>query len=282
MVGSDPEVSVVVPMRNEAENIDHLIAGLQSACEDLRFEVVFVNDGSDDGTGAILDKAAASHDWIRPVHHASSAGQSAAVHSGVLAARAPLICTMDGDGQNPPAEIPRLVAAYRDGAPGLVAGQRVNRKDTWSKRMGSKFANALRGWMLGDGTRDTGCGLKAFGREAYLALPFFNHMHRFLPAMFNAYGYPVRLLDVSHAERYAGRSNYTNFQRALVGIADLFGVMWLIRRKKKLRAEQIRWPNGQHSGVAQHRERPRRDLGGDRSDRPADVLGSVSDPVDHL
>lgn len=238
----DPEFSIVVPMKNEAENVAHLVAAIESACDGRSFEAVFVDDGSDDGTA---DAAKAlGKQWLRIVQHPRSAGQSAAVHSGVTAARAPVICTMDGDGQNPPAEIPRMVEPLlSDNPPGLVAGERQGRKDTLSKRWASKFANGLRGWMLQDGTRDTGCGLKAFRRDDFLRMPFFNHMHRFLPAIFNAYGMKVQHLPVSHSERHAGTSNYTNFQRALVGIVDLFGVMWVIRRAKRVAPDEIRWPD---------------------------------------
>ena len=281
MAEAVPEFSVVVPMKNEEDSVAFLIQAIETACAGRAFEVIFVNDGSEDGTGAALDHWAEVHDWVRPVHHAQSAGQSAAVHSGVLAARAEVICTMDGDGQNPPAELPRLVAPIlEDSRAGLIAGQRVKRADNWSKRMGSKFANALRSWLLGDGTRDTGCGLKAFRRDVFLSLPYFNHMHRFLPALFRAHGHDVQLLDVTHAARYAGRSNYTNLQRALVGLADLFGVMWLIRRRKRVGPNQIRWPNGRSPRLAQHQQHPRPGLDGGGADGPADVLRPVSDPVD--
>ena len=242
MPESRPDFSIVVPMKNEAENVGHLIAGIEAACAGRDFEAVFVDDGSDDNTAEVIRNAGKS--WLRLVQHPRSAGQSAAVHSGVLAARASVICTMDGDGQNPPVEIPNMVAPMlADQPPGLVAGERIGRKDTWSKRAGSKFANALRGWLLKDGTRDTGCGLKAFRRDDFLSLPFFNHMHRFLPALFSAHGLTVQHLPVSHAERHAGRSNYTNFQRALVGLIDLFGVMWLIRRAKRVKRQEVTWPD---------------------------------------
>ncbi len=242
MPESRPEFSIVVPMKNEADNVAHLVAEIEAACAGRSFEAIFVDDGSDDGTADAAQ--ALGKPWLRIVQHPRSAGQSAAVHSGVTAARAPVICTMDGDGQNPPAEIPNMVAPLlSDTPPGLVAGERQGRKDTASKRWASKFANGLRGWMLKDGTRDTGCGLKAFRREDFLRLPFFNHMHRYLPALFKAYGLSVMHLPVSHAERHAGASNYTNLQRALVGIVDLFGVMWLIRRAKRVSPEETRWPD---------------------------------------
>lgn len=251
-----PDFSIVVPMKNEAENVLHLIDGIGEACHGRNFEAVFVDDGSDDGTAEIVAKAAASNPWLRLVGHPRSAGQSAAVHSGVIAARAAVICTMDGDGQNPPEEIPKLVAPLLGAdPPGLVAGERVGRRDTLSKRLASRFANRLRAWLLKDGTRDTGCGLKAFRRDDFLALPFFNHMHRYLPALFNAHGLAVLHMPVSHRARHAGKSNYTNLQRAIVGAIDLFGVMWLIRRKKRVSAHETRWPDdGKSARLAEHRE----------------------------
>ncbi len=228
-------VSIVIPMRNEAENIAPLIENIVAACADLTdYEILVVDDGSTDGTAAAAEAVAATHP-LRLIRHDRSGGQSAAVHSGVLAARAPVICTLDGDGQNPPSELPKL---YRplledDGKLGLVAGQRVGRQDTLSKRLASRFANGLRSWLLKDGTRDTGCGLKAFRRAAFLSLPYFDHMHRYLPALFKRDGWQVMLVDVSHKERHAGKSNYSNLQRGLVGIYDLIGVAWLIRRRKK-------------------------------------------------
>ncbi len=242
MAESRPDFSIVVPMKNEAKNVAHLVAAIEEACAGRNFEAVFVDDGSEDGTSEAAE-ALGKH-WLRIVQHPRSAGQSAAVHSGVMAARAPVICTMDGDGQNPPSEVPRMVAPLLgDAPPGLVAGERTRRQDTLSKRWASRFANGLRSWLLKDGTRDTGCGLKAFRRDEFLHLPFFNHMHRYLPALFKAQGLSVLHLPVSHAERHAGTSNYTNLQRALVGAVDLFGVMWLIRRTKRVQPNETRWPD---------------------------------------
>jgi dolichol-phosphate mannosyltransferase len=238
-----PRFSVVVPMKNEADNIDLLIGEIEAACQGSDFEAIFIDDGSTDATLARLQAAASVKPWVRVVHHASSGGQSAAVHSGVQAARGAIICTMDGDGQNPPAEIPRLVAPLlaANAAPtlGLVAGQREKRQDTLSKKLASKFANCIRQRILKDNTRDTGCGLKAFKRDAFLDLPFFNHMHRYLPALFSAYGWQVAHVDVSHRHRHAGASNYNNLQRGLVGIHDLIGVSWLIKRRKRVRPQNI-------------------------------------------
>ncbi|WP_368045133.1 glycosyltransferase family 2 protein [Paracoccus sp. SCSIO 75233] len=236
-----PGLSVVIPMRDEAASVTELLDGCaRTAAETGRFEICVTDDGSKDGTGEVLRDYARNHPELDMtiVTLPASAGQSAAVHEAVKVARGRVICTLDGDGQNPPSEISRLVAPLLDPAApddlGLVAGQRVGRKDTASKRIASKLANRIRGWVLRDGTRDTGCGLKAFRRDAYLALPYFNHMHRFLPALFKRDGWEIALVDVAHAPRVAGRSKYNNFQRAIVGATDLVGVAWLIRRRKKI------------------------------------------------
>ncbi|MBF9035056.1 glycosyltransferase [Rhodobacterales bacterium HKCCE2091] len=237
-------LSIVIPMHNEAENVAPLVSEIGTACAGLgAFEVVLVDDGSSDATGAEIRALMADRPWLRMLRHETAGGQSAAVHSGVRAAKGAIVCTLDGDMQNPPSEIPRLVAplmaADAPASLGLVAGQRVKRQDTWSKRMASKIANRFRAWMLNDATRDSGCGLKAFRREAFLELPYFNHMHRYLPALFGRAGYEIAHVDVAHRERGAGSSKYTNFQRALVGITDLMGVAWLIRRAKTVTPVEI-------------------------------------------
>ena len=237
MAEKNPILSIVIPMKNEAENAGALLSEIAAVAGDLpEHEVIVVDDGSTDRTGEVVAGLAAADARLRLLRHPRSGGQSAAVHSGVLAARGGIVATLDGDGQNPPAELPRLVAPLLADAAqriGLVAGQRVRRQDSLSKRLGSRFANALRAWLLQDGTRDTGCGLKAFRREAFLRLPYFDHMHRYLPALFKRDGWQVALVDVAHRPRLAGRSNYSNLHRALVGIHDLIGVAWLIRRRKK-------------------------------------------------
>ena len=233
------QLSIVIPARNEADNIIALVEAIDRALvAHAPFEIIVVDDGSTDASVARITDRARSMPHLRLVRHDRSGGQSAAVHSGVLAATALIVCTLDGDGQNPPEELPKLAAlllADTTGRIGLVAGQRVGRQDTWSKKLASRLANALRGWLLRDGTRDTGCGLKAFRREAFLALPYFDHMHRYLPALFARDGWQIAHVDVSHRARRAGRSNYSNLQRGLVGIFDLLGVAWLLRRRKKAR-----------------------------------------------
>ena len=241
------KLSIVIPMHNEAENVVPLVREIDSACAGLSDkELILVDDGSRDDTAKLIGQMQLEYPWVRLIQHPTAGGQSAAVHSGVQAATGQIVCTLDGDMQNPPSEIPKMVAPLMDAnAPadlGLVAGQRVARQDTWSKKIASKLANGLRSRMLNDHTRDTGCGLKAFRRDAFLALPFFNHMHRYLPALFTRDGWSVAHVDVSHRERGGGTSKYTNFQRALVGIYDLIGVAWLIRRAKTARATEIAPP----------------------------------------
>lgn len=232
-------LSVVIPAKNESENIITLVEDIDRAlAPHAPFEIIVVDDCSTDNSVAVLMARAQTMPHLRVVRHDRSGGQSAAVHSGVRAARAQIILTLDGDGQNPPEELPKLAApllADTTGRIGLVAGQRVDRQDTWSKKIASRFANRLRGWILQDGTRDTGCGLKGFRRQAFLDLPYFDHMHRYLPALFTRDGWQVAHVDVSHRPRGAGRSNYSNLQRALVGAVDLVGVAWLLRRRKKAR-----------------------------------------------
>lgn len=231
-----PQLSVVVPVRNEVGNVAPLLADIESACVDLGFEVVFVDDGSSDGTAAALKALAASRSWLRIVTHAQSCGQSAAVRSGVRHARAPIVATLDGDGQNDPVFLPAMLAALQQAGmrAGLVQGQRIGRKDTGFKKLQSRIANGVRGRLLKDGTRDAGCGLKCFRREAYLALPYFDALHRFMPALMVREGYAVVHLDVRDRPRLSGVSNYGFFDRLWVGILDLVGVWWLIRRRRRV------------------------------------------------
>jgi len=230
-----PRLTVVVPVKNEAGNIAGLVAEIEAACAGLSpFEVIYVDDGSTDATPAALETARAGRPWLRVLRHARSAGQSAAVRSGVRAARAPVVATLDGDGQNDPAFIPVLYAALEEGGPGagLAQGQRTGRKDGRLKGLQSRIANGVRGCILRDGTRDTGCGLKLFRRDVYLRLPYFDALHRFMPALTVREGYRVVHRDVVDRPRHTGVSNYGLFDRLWVGILDLAGVWWLIRRKR--------------------------------------------------
>jgi dolichol-phosphate mannosyltransferase len=231
-----PAVSIVVPVRNEAGNIAPLVAEIAAALKGRIFEIIYVNDGSRDATESELRLLMAERPWLRQVRHAQSCGQSAAVRSGVAAARAPVIATIDGDGQNDPGFIPALLSALEARAPrvGLIAGQRIGRKSSGFKKLQSRIANGVRGAVLRDGTRDTGCGLKAFRRDVFLALPYFDGLHRFLPALVRREGYDIGYVDVVDRPRGHGTSNYGLWDRLWVGILDLAGVWWLIRRKKRV------------------------------------------------
>jgi dolichol-phosphate mannosyltransferase len=230
------DVSVVVPVRNEEGNIAPLLVEIAAALAGRRFEVVYVNDGSTDGTEAELKRMQARYPWLRQIKHATSCGQSAALRSGIAAAGAPIIAMLDGDGQNDPAFLPRLIDALRDGGPrtGLIAGQRVGRKTSGFKKFQSRVANAVRGAVLRDGTRDTGCGLKALPRDLALALPYFDGLHRFLPALVRREGRDIGYIDVVDRPRHSGKSNYGFWDRLWIGILDLAGVWWLIRRRKRV------------------------------------------------
>jgi glycosyltransferase involved in cell wall biosynthesis len=228
-------VSIVVPVRNEAENVAPLVAEIVAALEGRWVhEIIYVNDGSTDATGEQLRTLMPQHPNLRQIKHARSTGQSAAIRSGVRAARGAIVATLDGDGQNNPVFLPNLIEAVESGQGrvGLAAGQRVGRKDTGFKKMQSRIANAVRGAILRDGTRDTGCGLKAFPRDVYLTMPYFDGLHRFMPALVRREGLDIAYVDVVDRPRRSGVSNYGFFDRLWIGIMDIAGVWWLIRRKK--------------------------------------------------
>jgi dolichol-phosphate mannosyltransferase len=228
-----PRISVVIPMRNEEGNIAPLIAEIADALQSEPHEIIAVNDGSTDETATILSNLRGTYPQLRVLHHAESRGQSAAIRDGALVARGEFLCTLDGDGQNNPAFLPGMIALMdADPAIALVQGQRVKRTDTGFKRIQSKFANKIRGMMLKDGTRDSGCGLKVMRRAAYLRLPFFDALHRFTPALMVRDGHKLAHCDVMDRPRGTGVSNYASWARAKVALWDLLGVWWLIRRRK--------------------------------------------------
>jgi dolichol-phosphate mannosyltransferase len=235
---SGMKLSVVIPVCNEAENVGPLAEEIRAALSSFRpFEIVFVDDGSTDGTFEALEAARRSGiAELRILRHPRRFGQSIAVATGVRAARAEWVATLDGDGQNDPADIPVLIAAAESArcggntAIGLVMGNRKTRRDTWLRRVSSRVANGVRAWMLNDDTPDSGCGIKLIHRATFLELPQFDHMHRFLPALFLRAGAQVISVPVRHRPRLRGRSKYGIHNRLWVGIVDLFGVRWLIKR----------------------------------------------------
>ena len=237
-----PELSVVVPVHNERGNVEPLLSEIAAALRGkFDFEIVFVDDLSRDDTLAVLIAAKARYPELRVLRHAAQSGQSTALRTGIKAARGAWIATLDGDGQNDPADIPKLIA-MREKSSGdikLFAGWRVQRQDSGSKRWASRWANRIRSNLLKDETPDTGCGIKLFERAVFLDLPYFDHMHRYLPALVQRAGWQVLSVPVNHRARGTGVSKYNNLNRALVGIADLRGVAWLIRRTKRTAVEEV-------------------------------------------
>ena len=226
------QLSVVVPVRNESGNVASLIGEIDLALKHITHEIIYVDDGSTDDTYSQLKALQATFTQLKIVRHSQSCGQSTAVRTGIKAAQYAWVATLDGDGQNDPADIPKLMAAVADGVDLVGGNRRASRRDTWVKRMSSVIANTVRSKMLRDDTPDTGCGLKLFKRDAFLDLPYFDHMHRFLPALIKRRGGKIVSVPVAHRNREHGKSNYGTIDRLLVGIVDLFGVAWLQRRAK--------------------------------------------------
>ena len=234
-----PEISVVVPVHNESGNVVALLDEIEAALTGVAaFEAVFVDDRSSDDTAGVLQAYAQTHAWLAVVRHANNCGQSTAVRTGVRFARAPVVATLDGDGQNHPADIPALLARWRSlqqasgSGPVLIAGWRAKRLDTPLRRFSSRVANGVRSRLLGDATPDSGCGLKLFARDDFLDLPYFDHMHRFLPALFRRACGTVESVPVRHRNRAHGQSHYGVGNRLWVGLVDILGVMWLQRRAR--------------------------------------------------
>ena len=239
------ELSVVIPVLNEAGNIEPLLAEVVAALQGkFDFEIVYVDDASDDATPVELASARRRNPRLRVVTHRRTCGQSTALRSGVIAARGDWRATLDGDGQNDPADIPKLLEVARQAAATgqtvLVAGYRKRRQDSNVKRVSSRVANAVRSRLLGDATPDTGCGLKVFARADFLTLPYFDHMHRFLPALMQRAGGSVTSVEVNHRHRQRGASKYGTLDRLAVGVVDLLGVMWLQRRARIPEANETR------------------------------------------
>ena len=241
-----PALSVVIPVHDEADNVGPLAAETHAALDGrVEFEIVYVDDASGDDTPQRLRELARNDPRLRVLRHRVNAGQSTALLTGVRHARGALIATLDGDGQNDPADIPALLARWHDeqraGADGplLIAGWRASRRDTWIRRLSSRIANGVRRRVLGDGTPDTGCGLKLFRRDDFLALPYFDHLHRFLPALVIRHGGRVVSVPVNHRPRLRGRSHYGVGNRLFVGIVDMGGVLWLRRRTRLTAVEEI-------------------------------------------
>ncbi len=230
-------ISVVVPVNNEKDNIRPLLEEIREAARRAPItEAVYVDDGSDDGSGAVLQGLCAEFSFLRVVQHSARSGQSLGLWTGVNAATGPIIVTLDGDGQNNPADIPLLFEKYKilagNNPRTMIAGQRAKRNDNLVRRLSSRAANKIRAFILKDGTRDTGCSLKLFRREDYLSLPYFNHMHRYLPALMKAHYVAVAHVDVSHRPRERGVSKYGFWGRLGVGILDLAGAWWLLKRAR--------------------------------------------------
>jgi len=229
--GTTPLVSVVVPVKDEAGNVAPLAREIAAALKGQDHEILFVDDGSSDGTQGALTALKAEIPQLRVLSHSRNLGQSRGIRTGVQAARGSIIVTLDGDGQNDPADIPKLVSALQtDPQAAMVSGVRVRRQDTASRRLASRLGNGFRSAMLGDGATDTGCGLKAFRRSVFLDLPYFDHVHRFLIALVQREGGKVSFVPVNHRPRLSGASKYTNLGRLLVSVQDLLGVRWLQQR----------------------------------------------------
>ncbi len=233
-----PDISIVVPVFNEEGAAVDLAREIAAAFAGRRFEIVFVDDASRDGTRAVLSALVVELPQLRVLYHQHNAGQSRAVRTGVLGARGAVVVTLDGDGQNDPADAPRLVDRLTAGgaALGMVGGRRAKRQDSAAKRLGSRFGNGIRRRLLKDQAADTGCGLKVFRRDSFLRLPYFDHMHRFLPALMLREGFQITFEDVNHRPRTTGTSKYNNLGRAWVSISDLMGVMWLRARSRDPRS----------------------------------------------
>lgn len=241
---TSPHVSVVLPAKDEEGCIVGVVTAIGQALDGIPHEIIVVDDGSGDATASLVGAMMADRPNLRLVRHDRACGQSAAIRSGVMAARGAIIATLDADGQNPPSELPRLLEPFLgpdvDVSLGLVQGQRLGRRDTWSRKIASRAANRVRAALLGDGLRDSACGMKAFPRDVFRQLAYFDHIHRFMAAMVLREGLVVLPIEVAHEPRRTGQSKYGNIGRALVGVVDLLGVAWLMRRRRLCTSWEVR------------------------------------------
>ena len=233
-MATSPLLSVIIPIINEQDNIEPLIKEITVALDAIcKYEIIFINDASTDESLLILSNLKKTYPFLRVITHDNRYGQSAGLRTGIIAAKGSLIVTLDGDGQNDPADIPNLLKQHQKSSNSgflMITGHRITRRDSWTKRQASRIANLIRRTILKDDNPDTGCSLKLYERELFLRLPYFDHMHRYLPALAKRENCTVAIVPVNHRHRAYGRSKYANFDRLLVGIPDLLGVMWLIRR----------------------------------------------------
>ena len=237
------KISIIIPVKNEEKNVNLLTKEISKYCSSLLFEVIFINDGSVDNTRNVLIDLKKNNNNLRIVNHLISYGQSAALKSGILNAKHDIIVTLDGDCQNDPADIPKMLKIFENKKDRLllIGGVRKNRKDNFGKRVGSKFGKVCRKFLLNDSHPDSGCGIKIFHKKLFLLMPYFDHMHRFLPALAKREGAEVLEFDVNHRPRLEGKSNYTNLGRLLVGMSDILGVIWLLKRApKKFNSEEVK------------------------------------------
>lgn len=249
-----PVLSIIIPAKDEAANLPGLLDEIAASLPQTAYEVLAIDDGSTDETWTLLTERAVVDARLRPLRHARSAGQSTSLWQAAHLARGDWLATLDGDGQNDPADLPRLLDATRDEGLMLITGHRVSRQDGWLKRLSSRIANRVRAFLLRDHTPDSGCGLKLIRREAFLALPYFDHMHRFLPALIQAQGGRCLSVAVNHRPRRAGHSHYGLNDRLWVGLVDLLGVLWL-RRRSRLPASLE--AGATHNGVRHTTSTPR-------------------------
>lgn len=252
----DIQISLVIPINNERKNIEELTNEVLNAVGNYDSEIIYVDDGSTDDSLDLLKQLQEKHQNIRILSHSKNYGQSAALRTGISTATKDIIAVLDGDGQNDPADIPKLIEALVNHSHvGMVIGHREKRRDNAWRRLSSRFAFVIRRFIFNDPIRDTGCGIKVFFREAYLTLPYFDHMHRYLPILFRAAGYDVIASNVNHRPRMSGHSHYGTLDRLANGIVDVLGVIWLLHRQQKTQFSEIK-PSASATATAETTSKP--------------------------